>query len=396
MHTYARRSLLSVIVTAVLITVNHLYPLGTRALGLGAVLVLAPAGLLWWFRTTRSRVAFAGYLLMNLWIVVGFGFVKGLWTSTLPVFLGSLLASVSTSFPRPTLGPVPLELSGILTFIGSLFVLYYGYRLVRANHDAAAGAESEKPTAGRPALLAASALVALAVIAGAYAFTDQDRWIAPANGVVKIGVIVPASGPYAILGNSFLKAVEMARSDLRGTKYRYELARVGLAITYAQEFADSVTDFRSMIAQARASNPDVYFVEALSPQLELLGQQLFEVKIRNIASVVAPSVTQRPELFEGAWYTDSDLRDIGFKQRFEDQYPGTRFATHMMPYAYDDFNMIVQAFEREENPAVYIRNIASYDGTAGPLTKAPGSGNFQSRPAVWVIRNGKPALLSLQ
>src|SRR6266568_3436890 len=206
MHTYARRSLLSVIATAVLITVNHLYPLGTRALGLGAVLVLVPTALLWWFRTTRSRVA----------------------------FLGTLLASVSTSFPRPTLGPVPFELSGILTFIGSLFVLYYGYRLLRANHDDAAGAESEKPTARRPALLAASAPVALAVIAGAYAFTNQDRWIAPANGVVKIGVIVPARGPYAILGNSFLKAVEMARSDLRGTKYRYELVLVDIGLDLAQ------------------------------------------------------------------------------------------------------------------------------------------------------------------
>src|SRR5438477_475655 len=387
MHTYARRSLLSVIVTAVLITVNHLYPLGIRALGLGAVLVVVPTALLWWFRTTRSRVAFAGYLLMNLWVVVGFGLIKGLWRSTLPVFLGTLLASVSTSFPRPTLGPVPFELSGILTFIGSLFVLYYGYRLVRANRDAAAGAEPGKPTARRPVLLAASALVAFAVIAGAYAFTNQDRWIAPANGVVKIGVIVPASGPYAILGNSFLKAVEMARSDLRGTKYQYELVLVDIGLDLAQA--------RTAIQRAITDeNPDVYFVEALSPQLELLGQQLFEAKIRNIASVVAPSVTQRPDLFEGAWYTDSDLRDIGFKQRFEKQYPGTRFATHMMPYAYDDFNMIVQAFERGENPAVYIRNIATYEGTAGTVTKAPGSGNFQSRPAVWVIQNAKPALLS--
>src|SRR5947199_5550219 len=234
MHTYARRSLLSVIVTAVLITVNHLYPLGTRALGLGAVLVFVPPALLWWLRTTRSRVAFAGYLLMTLWIVIGFGLIKGLWKSTLPVFLGTLLASVSTSFPRPTLGPVPFELSGILTFIGSLFVLYYGYRLVRAYQDAAAGAGSEKPTTRRPALLAASALVALAVIAGGYAFTDQDRWIAPANGVVKIGVIVPARGPYAILGNSFLKAVEMARSDLRGTKYQYELVLVDIGLDLAQ------------------------------------------------------------------------------------------------------------------------------------------------------------------
>src|SRR5213593_4334406 len=490
MHTYARRSLLSVIVTAVLITVNHLYPLGTRALGLGAVVVVVPTALLWWFRTTRSRVAFAGYLVMNLWILVGFGLIKGLWKSTLPVFLGTLLASVSTSFPRPTLGPVPFELSGILTFIGSLFVLYYGYRLARANHDAAAGAAPAEPTARRPVLLAASALVAFAVIAGAYAFTDEDRWIAPANGVVKIGVIVPASGPYAILGNSFLKAVEMAKSDLRGTKYQYELVlvdigldpgqartaiqhairdekvdaivggisrfgqvtkplanaarilhtcvcsvtsigdgaynftnipspeaegirwvqeaqrrgvrtialltqdypsihghvqalkaeatRAGLMITHAQEFTDSVSNFRSMIADARASNPDVYYVEALNPQLVVLGHQLVEAKIANIASVVAPSVSQRPELFEGAWYTDSNLRDIGFRTRFEKLYPGTQFATHMMPYAYDDFNMIVQAFERGENPAVYVRNLRTYEGNAGTLTKVAGSGNFQS------------------
>ena len=44
-----------------------------------------------------------------------------------------------------------------------------------------------------------------------------------------------------------------------------------------------------------------------------------------------------------------------------------------------------------DNP-IYLRNIATYDGTAGTLTKARGSGTFQSPPAVWVIRNGKPAL----
>ena len=66
----------------------------------------------------------------------------------------------------------------------------------------------------------------------------------------------------------------------------------------------------------------------------------------------------------------------------------------MMPYAYDDFNMLVQAFEGGQNPAVYLRNIATYDGTAGTLTKKRGSGTFESTPAVWVIRNGKPALAS--
>jgi hypothetical protein len=52
------------------------------------------------------------------------------------------------------------------------------------------------------------------------------------------------------------------------------------------------------------------------------------------------------------------------------------------------------AFETGQNPAVYLRNLRSYDGTAGLLTKAAASGNFASRPAVWTIASGKPALLN--
>jgi ABC-type branched-subunit amino acid transport system substrate-binding protein len=175
---------------------------------------------------------------------------------------------------------------------------------------------------------------------------------------------------------------------------KIEAARVGLVVTNDQSFKESVRDFTAIIGQTAASEPDVYYVEALNPGLDLLAEQLRDAKIRNVASVVAPSVSDRMELFEGTWYTDSNLREIEFKQRFEEKYPGTKFATHMMPYAYDDLNMIVQAFERGENPAVYLRNIRTYDGTAGTLTKQPGSGNFASTPAVWVIANGKPALVA--
>src|SRR6266516_4820338 len=457
MHEAARRSLISVSLTAVMITANHLYVLGPNAFSLGAVLVVGPAGLLWGFRNTQSPVAFAGYLLMNLWIVVGFGVIKGLWGITLPLYLGTGLAAVSAAYPKPILGPYGFEASGILMFIGSLFVAYYAYQLLEAKR---AGPVLPRARARTGAFLAAAGLVA------AFVFVHRDRWAAPVGGVVKIGVTVPTAGPYAILGNSFLKAVQMAKDDLRGTKYQYQLvlvdigtdestarvaieralrvdrvdaivggisrfglltkplanaariphtcvcsvtsigdgaynftniptpeaeallwvreaerrgirrvalltrdypsiqghvravkaeaARVGISITYDNVFPDSVTDFRGRIAEARASKPDVYYVEAFSPQLEILGRQLSDAKIHNIASVVAPSLSERRELFEGTWYTDSDLRDLAFRTRFEEKYSGTQFATHMMPYAYDDFNMIVQAFERGQNPAVYL------------------------------------------
>ena len=506
MHKAARLSLLSVVLSAVIIGSNHFYSLGPGAIGLGAGLLLAPIALLWWFRETQSRVAFAGYLLMNAWIVVGFGLLEGLWKITLPLFLGTLLASLSTTFPRPTLGAYGFEATGILMFVASLFVAYYAYQLFQARRASAGTIRSEQlPKSGSRSLATIAALVAVVVL-GAYVWTDQDRWHAPANGVVKIGVIVPQNGPFSILGNSFLKAVQVAQQDLRGTKYQYRLvmvdvgsdprsaaaairhaiqvdhvdaivggislfgqvtkplatkagilqtcvcsvtiigdgaynftniptpdaegvrwvqearrrgittvamlsglyppsiqghvtavkaeaAREGVRIVSDQTFDTVTTDFRAMIARAKADHPDAYYVEAPEPALDQLAEQLAATGIHDFTSVVAPSLSTRPELFEGTWYTDSDLRDFGFKRRFEEMYPGTQFATHMMPYAYDDFNLIVQAYERGQNPAVYVRNIARYEGMAGPVTKAPGSGNFESVPAVWTIKNGKPALL---
>jgi ABC-type branched-subunit amino acid transport system substrate-binding protein len=389
-------------------------------------------------------------------------------------------------------------------FIASMFVLVFGVRLARA-----ARAKQSPVPAGRSrslrlpgAVLAAAASIA---IVAAYIVIARDRWVEPQGGVVRIGVLVPTSGPYALLGGSFVKAVEMARDEVKGTKYKYELvirdpgpdprnaraviedaikndrldallggisligqvtkplavkariphtcvctvasigdgaynftnipspeaegkrwvqearrrgigrvavisqdypsinnhvkameeeARgVGIVIASDRRFPEGTSDFRAIIADARAARPDVYYIEALSPGLDQLAGELQDAGIHNISSVVAPSLSARPEVFEGTWYTDSNLLDPVFKQRFERRYPGVRFATHMMPYAYDSFRMLVDAFENGENPAVHLRNLTSYDGTADRLTKAPGSGNFQSKPAVWVMRKGKPTLV---
>jgi ABC-type branched-subunit amino acid transport system substrate-binding protein len=486
-----RASLVSVALTAMAITANHVYTLGVSALVLGIFLLVVSASLFMWYRRTGRTAALVGYLLMNAWIVVGFGAIKGLWGITLPIFAGTFLSSVSPAYAKPVFGPFWFEISGVLMFIGSAFVLYHALEIGPTRHRVP---------------LATAAAIAFALTVPAFAASSRDTWVPPAQGVVKIGVIVPTEGPYAMLGNSFVKAVEMAKDDLRDTKYRYELvirdsgpdpakargviqrvvqvdkvdaivggisligqvtkpqataariphlcvctvswigdggynftnipspaaeaerwvqeaqrrkitrialltqeypsinnhvkalkgeaARVGLAIADEQRFDGSVTDFRPMIARAERTHPDVYYVEATEPALDLLGQQLSDASLHNVSAVVAPSLSEKPELFEGAWYTDSNLRDVAFKQRFEKKYPGIRFATHMMPYAYDSVNMIVQAFERGQNPAVYLRNLRTYDGTAGTLTKQPGSGNFASAPAVWVIANGKPLLLN--
>jgi len=110
-----------------------------------------------------------------------------------------------------------------------------------------------------------------------------------------------------------------------------------------------------------------------------------------MATIVAFSVSNKPELFEGGWYTDSYVSPE-FKARLDQKYPSTRLATHMMPYAYDSFRMLVQGFESGQDVLTYVRRMTEYDGTAGKVTKLAGTGDFRSLPAVWVIKNGKPAL----
>src|SRR5437868_3082140 len=60
-----------------------------------------------------------------------------------------------------------------------------------------------------------------------------------------------------------------------------EAARRRIRILYADRFAGTTTDFASRIASASASNPDVYFVEAIGPALDILGQQFRDAQIRN-------------------------------------------------------------------------------------------------------------------
>ena len=490
----AMLSLVSVSSTSALTTVHHFYKLGAGAFAVGLMTLVLPVVFLWWFRNTQRNLPLLLYALVNLWIIVGFGIIDGFWDSAVKVYFSNFLFPDSRLFIRAPLGSFVFEASGILTFIASMFAAYYGYRLFQT----VIGGKRELVLE----IFVAAAGMALLVL-GAY---DSYRYtvIVPASGVVRIGVITPLRGRGELLTQSFLKAVEMAKGDLKGTKYRYELVvedsgstpaetaraaqrlirkdrvqaivggisasgrivkpfataakiphlcvcsitsigdgkynftniplaedeatpwvreaqrrnvrtivilnqkypsieghvkalreeaeRAGLTIAYATEFDESRTDFSQIIAEAKKAAPDLYFISGFPPALDLLGKQLRDSGVHNIASIVALSVSKDPALFEGDWYTDSYV-DAAFKARFEKKYPRIRFATHMMPYAYDSLKIMVQAFESGQDPAEYIRQLNKYPGTAGTLTKDPGEGNFRSEPVVWVIKDGKPALL---
>jgi ABC-type branched-subunit amino acid transport system substrate-binding protein len=146
---------------------------------------------------------------MNAWIVVGFGVIKGLWDITLPIFAGTFLSSVSTAYPKPVFGAFGFEISGVAMFLGSLFVLYYGLQLIQERRTTCRALRRDRHRCDG--------------ILFAFVALDRDVWTPPTQGVVKIGVSCRPLGPTRCWGTRSSRPVQMARDDLRDTKYRYEL-----------------------------------------------------------------------------------------------------------------------------------------------------------------------------
>ena len=494
-EVFARRSLVSVMVTSLVITVNHWYRLGPAALVLGGLLAGAPAALWVWFRHSRRRVALGGYLAMNVWIVVGFGLFRGLWKTTLPLLTGA------------SAGPAGAEITGVVTLVGSAFVAWTACRWVAEIHRTETRRFAERAIQRcfpESAAVAALVIVALGMAGSSPSVQQHSLGSDLSAAPIKIGVVATTRGPAGLLGRSFLKSIQLASEERTGTRYRYELAieaipspdqaepairklietervdalivamsmsgeivkpyaaaakipffcicsvgslgdelytfttmplaedeaslwvaeaqrrgikriarftqdfpsidnhvraikadaaKTGIGFVYEDRFPATTTDFRAQIAAAQAAAPDLFYVEGFNPALDILGGQLRAAGVRNLASVVAFSISEAANVFEGGWYTDSYVSPA-FKTRLEQRYPGERLATHMMPYAYDSYRLLVDAFESGTDPLTYIRNMTEFQGTAGIITKAAGTGNFRSAPAVWQITNGRPALVT--
>jgi len=167
------------------------------------------------------------------------------------------------------------------------------------------------------------------------------------------------------------------------------LPEKGITVAYEERFDNTQRDFKTIIAKAKAANADVYFLRVLSPALEILGQQMKDQGMKSLSAGAGAFVLGTdPKMFEGMWYEDGALVDSTFMTRFKTKYPDVRFNVLAAPYAYDTLMMLVEGFEVKVNIPEYLKNMTSYDGLVGSVTKELGAGSFRSRAAIWEIRDG--------
>jgi branched-chain amino acid transport system substrate-binding protein len=213
---------------------------------------------------------------------------------------------------------------------------------------------------------------------------EADAWVTEAQkqGIKSVAIIAQQYPSIDGHVNALKKAAETA----------------GIKVVYEYRFPQGTTSFLDPVRTALEEyQPDAFYVSGYEPSLTAVGKQLqlaeevHGTKL-NVTSIVAIGGSQDMSIFEGDWYTDSDLANPEVMAQFQKAYPSSTFITHMMPYAYDSVRMLVDGFESDRGVVTYLRGLTRYDGSASIITREPGSGNFRSKPVVWVVKDGVPVV----
>ncbi len=169
----------------------------------------------------------------------------------------------------------------------------------------------------------------------------------------------------------------------------------GIAITGIHKFNFGDTDFKNMILKIKQENPEMIFIGAIAPEMDLIVKQLNELNVDiPLTSIELFEYTDNPELFNGYWYVQAADPMDSFNQKF-----AVRFGENAKPGAgnvYDCVNMLVDAYETmggTEKPTTNIvvaklRTIKEFAGAMGSLT-IDAQGIVNSQAVIKEVRNGE-------
>ncbi len=129
-------SLAGVSAVVILASITHAYKFGHRAFIAGVILIALLYVLNILYRRTRNKVFLVFYAVLNGWVIIGFGLFNGFWNHTFKLFLnflhnGYLPPFMAKFFITPQIGSFFFEGVGILTFVMSIFAVYYGYKFIK-------------------------------------------------------------------------------------------------------------------------------------------------------------------------------------------------------------------------------------------------------------------------
>jgi branched-chain amino acid transport system substrate-binding protein len=180
-----------------------------------------------------------------------------------------------------------------------------------------------------------------------------------------------------------------------------KLQKAGVAITNEEWFTPGAKDFRTMLLKIKKSNPDIIYIGAWSPELELLAQQIKELNISiPLTTVEAFEFTNQQSLFEGYWYIQGSEPTEKFSSDYFEKY--NEQVQVGAANVFDIFNLIVEGFEKAggninnkptpESVVQELLKIKDFPGAVGNLTVKENH-IVWSDAVVKMIQNGKPVII---
>ncbi len=174
-----------------------------------------------------------------------------------------------------------------------------------------------------------------------------------------------------------------------------------IKVLSTQMFNSGTRDFRTEIANVKGLNPDIYVLEASSPELETLTQQLRQAGIKTpVTTMEAFEFSPQLSLFEGMWYVNGADPESWFVDTYSKTYGETpKFGA---ANGYDSFNLIVQAAEKAGDGKTVpssteiqqeLSKIKGFDGALGKNLNVGADHLVVSNAVVRMIKDGVPVTI---
>ena len=180
--------------------------------------------------------------------------------------------------------------------------------------------------------------------------------------------------------------------------FEKDVKSTDIKVLSTQKFTTGTRDFRTHISNVKNLNPDIYVLEASSPEIEVVTKQLREAGIKApVTSIEAIEFSDQLSLFEGAWYVNAADPEKWFIDSFTAKYG--EIPKFGAANGYDSLNIIVQAVEAiGDGKSVPSRDeireglaqIKTFDGALGKGLSVDANGQVISKAVIRMIKDGKP------
>jgi len=176
-----------------------------------------------------------------------------------------------------------------------------------------------------------------------------------------------------------------------------DAAGTDVSIVSEEFFTSDEKDFRTIITKSEATKPDAYLLLVSTDVMDLIAKQTKELGVKTpLTSIESFDFTKNPDLYEGLWYVQAAEASNSFNDSYTKKYGEAPSVG--APNAYDEFNLIVSAFEKagktsktkvtSEQAVKNLNGLKSFAGALGDLT-IDDQGIVNSHAVVKVMVNGK-------